>query len=210
MKCGEKALEEGKWEESADLIAKSQVLLARGGASDKECRLAEQLLVQVREAKEASEARVRGLEALAAGEVRGDCVMLPCSVMACPWLDFWVLLKSCVWPEQLDEPAGETYVQQKQMDKAQAEADRAREELVRGRAYNELSHRLATLEAAISATSEALRWRQKAFQELDAAARNLELLQVHAFGFVLVIVAVFPFLEDSCVLCLEVYGTDAQ
>ena len=69
------------------------------------------------------------------------------------------------------------------MDKAQAEADRARVELRRARALDEYAHRLATLEAAISATSEALQWRQKAFQELEAADRNVELLQVSSLGF---------------------------
>lgn len=76
--------------------------------------------------------------------------------------------------------AGETFVQASQVDKAQAEADRARVELRRGGALDEYAHRLATLEAAIGATSEALQWRQKSFQDLEAAERNLELLQVIA------------------------------
>ncbi len=68
-------------------------------------------------------------------------------------------------------------MQQNLIEQARAEADRARQELTRGRVV-EFAHRLETLESAIAATSEALQWRQKSFKDLDAAALKLELAQV--------------------------------
>lgn len=65
----EKAMEAGKWEESASFIAQAHLLFERGEASDKDRRLAEQLMIKLREAREASESRARGLEALTRGNV---------------------------------------------------------------------------------------------------------------------------------------------
>ena len=68
LRRAEKALEAGDWDESASLIAQAQLTFGRGDASDKELRLADQLMARLRDAKEASEARARGLDALISGE----------------------------------------------------------------------------------------------------------------------------------------------
>ena len=88
-----------------------------------------------------------------------------------------------MWVADRDEPvcacvAGERYVLQQDIEKARAEAGRAGDELKRGGATEEFGGRLAALEAAISAASKALEWRQKARDELGAASRCLELVQV--------------------------------
>ncbi len=64
----EKAMEGAQWEESASLIAQAHLLFERGEASDKDRRLAEQLMTRLREAREADEARAKGLEALVKGD----------------------------------------------------------------------------------------------------------------------------------------------
>ena len=70
---------------------------------------------------------------------------------------------------------------QNEIDKAQAQAVRAHDELHRAGATEEFAPRLAALEAAISTTSQAMQWRKKAFDEITAASRCLELAQVQAF-----------------------------
>ncbi len=60
-------MDAGKWEDSASLIAQAQLLFERGEARETDRRSAEQLAVRLREAREASEARAKGLEALSAG-----------------------------------------------------------------------------------------------------------------------------------------------
>ena len=69
-------------------------------------------------------------------------------------------------------------MEQRQVEQARAEADRARQEHARGHAGEGFAHRLETLESAIAATSEAMQWRQKAVKGLDVAAQKLELAQV--------------------------------
>jgi hypothetical protein len=67
LERAEKAMETGQWDESAALIAQAHLHLERGDAGEKERRLAEQLMTRLRDAREASEARARGLEALSNG-----------------------------------------------------------------------------------------------------------------------------------------------
>jgi hypothetical protein len=69
LKAAESALEGGKWEESASMIEQARLLFERGGASAKEQGLADQLHAKLLQAKEAHEARTRGLGALAAGTI---------------------------------------------------------------------------------------------------------------------------------------------
>ncbi len=68
-----------------------------------------------------------------------------------------------------------------EIEKAQVQAVRAHDELHRAGAIEELAPRLAALEAAISTTSQAIQWRKKAFDEITAASRCVELAQVRAF-----------------------------
>ncbi len=69
-------------------------------------------------------------------------------------------------------------MQQGEAEKALAEAGRAREELRRGGAAEELAGRLAGLEAAIAAAGSAARWRQAAADELRGAGKCVDLAEV--------------------------------
>ena len=60
------AVEGGKWEDSASMLAQARLLFERGGASAKEQELADQVEARLLKAKEAM---TRGLEALAAGRL---------------------------------------------------------------------------------------------------------------------------------------------
>ena len=62
-------MESGRWEESAKLITKAQLLFNQGEASEKERRKTAQLFERVQLELEKSSARDRGLEALEAGYV---------------------------------------------------------------------------------------------------------------------------------------------
>ena len=73
---------------------------------------------------------------------------------------------------------GETFVLQNEIEKAQVQAVRARDELQRAGASEEFGPRLAALEAAISTTSQALQWRKTALDEIGAVSRCIELAQV--------------------------------
>ncbi len=73
---------------------------------------------------------------------------------------------------------GENFVLQSEIDKAQVQSVRARDELQRAGASDEFGPRLAALEAAISTTSQALQWRKKAFDEIGAVTKCVELALV--------------------------------
>ncbi len=62
-------MEGGRWDESAKLIMRAQLLLDQGEASEKERSKITQLYERVQLELEKSAARNRGLEALAAGKV---------------------------------------------------------------------------------------------------------------------------------------------
>ena len=68
LEKAKEAMDIGKWEESASLIAQSSQHFQRGGASETEHRVAAQLLSKLQNAKDVFDMRARGLEALAAGE----------------------------------------------------------------------------------------------------------------------------------------------
>ncbi len=72
---------------------------------------------------------------------------------------------------------GETHAQNKEISKAGVDAARAREELTQAGVCDKFADRLATLEAAIRATSQALQQRQKALEEMEAASRSVEQAQ---------------------------------
>ena len=74
--------------------------------------------------------------------------------------------------------AGEKSIALDDIGKAKAEAVRAREELGRSGELSDHIERLAGLEAAISARTQALHWRQRALEEVEAAMRSLHLAQV--------------------------------
>ena len=67
-------MEGGRWEESAKLITKAQLLFDKGEASEKDRRRISQLFERVQLELEKSTARNRGLEALEAGKVKICCV----------------------------------------------------------------------------------------------------------------------------------------
>ncbi len=62
-----------------------------------------------------------------------------------------------------------------EVNKAQAEAVRAEEELKRAGSVHEFAQRLAALESAITAARQRWEWRQKAEDEIEAASRSLNL-----------------------------------
>jgi hypothetical protein len=63
------SMEGGRWQESATLITKAQLLLDQGSATEKDQRRITQLSDRIRLESEKTAARDRGLEALEAGKV---------------------------------------------------------------------------------------------------------------------------------------------
>ena len=63
----EKAMEDGKWEESESFIVQSNLLFQQGSASNTEHKLAAQALSKLHGARDVFDTKARGLEALAAG-----------------------------------------------------------------------------------------------------------------------------------------------
>jgi hypothetical protein len=71
--------------------------------------------------------------------------------------------------------AGEQFIKLAEINKAQAEAFRAQEELKQAGHTHEFAQRLASLEAAICAARQILQLSQKARDEIEAALRSLNL-----------------------------------
>ena len=71
-------------------------------------------------------------------------------------------------------------MKQEDVGGAKAEAARARVELDRAGKQGDFAPRLAALEAAIAAKGQELHWRQRGLEEVDSAARTLNLAQVRA------------------------------
>jgi hypothetical protein len=62
-------MDHGMWEDSASLIAQSNILFQQGNANESEQKVAAQLLSKLQSARDVFETKARGLEALAAGAV---------------------------------------------------------------------------------------------------------------------------------------------
>ena len=60
-------MDHGKWEESASLIAQSNLLFQQGSAKETEHKAAAQLLARLQGARDVFDSKARGLKALAAG-----------------------------------------------------------------------------------------------------------------------------------------------
>jgi hypothetical protein len=75
LKAADIAVEDGKLEDSASMIAQARLLFERGGASAKELVLADQVQARLLNAMETREAMTRGLEALSAGRIIFASVM---------------------------------------------------------------------------------------------------------------------------------------
>ena len=69
-------------------------------------------------------------------------------------------------------------MKQEDVGGAKAEAARARAELDRVGELRDFAPRLASLEAAIAAKGQELHWRQRGLEEVDSAARTLNLAEV--------------------------------
>jgi hypothetical protein len=79
--------------------------------------------------------------------------------------------------------SGEKFIKLEHVPEAEAEAARAREELKRVGIEHDFGQRLSALEEAIKSTRQALEWRHKAEEAIDAALSCVNLAQVIVFVY---------------------------
>jgi hypothetical protein len=170
LKAADIAVDGGKLEDSASVLAQARLLFERGGAGATEQGLADQVQARLQLAKEALS---RGLEALTAGIIDLRKVMHNIYSIEIIARDERCLASLTL----VFVGKGETHILNHETNKAGVEAARAREELTRAGVRDEFAERLAALEAAISTTSQALQLRQKALEEMEAASTSVEQAQ---------------------------------